>query len=47
MQGLPIIFKCYNLQNLGKALDLFIEFKLCESDFLLSEQKLKLYGGYL
>ena len=46
MQGLPDILKCHNLQNLDKALDLLIEFKFCESDFLLSEQEQKLYGGY-
>ena len=33
MQGLPVILKCHNLQSLDKALDLFIEFKFCESDF--------------
>ena len=33
MQGLPVILKLYNLQNLDKALDLFIEFNFCESDF--------------
>ena len=33
MQGLPVIFRLHNLQNLDKALDLFIEFKFCESDF--------------
>ena len=33
MQGLPVILKCYHLQSLDKALDLFIEFKFCESDF--------------
>ena len=33
MQGLPVILKGQNLQGLDKALDLFIEFKFCESDF--------------
>ena len=33
VQGLPVILKWHNLQNLDKALDLFIEFKFCESDF--------------
>ena len=33
MQGLPVILKWHNLQSLDKALDLFIEFKICESDF--------------
>ena len=33
MQGLPVILQLHNLQNLGKALDLFIEFKFCKSDF--------------
>ena len=33
VQGLPVILKLYNLQNLDKALDLFIEFIFCESDF--------------
>ena len=33
MQGLPVILKCHNLQSLDKALDLFIEFKFCESNF--------------
>ena len=33
MQGLPVILKRHNLQNLDKALDLFIEFKFSESNF--------------
>ena len=33
MQGLPVIFKWHYLHNLGKALDLLIEFKFCKSDF--------------
>ena len=33
MQGLPVIFKRQNLQSLDKVLDLFIEFKFCESGF--------------
>ena len=33
MQGLPVILKLHNLQNLDKALDLLIEFKFCESNF--------------
>ena len=33
MQDLPVILKWHNLQSLGKALDLFIEFKFWESDF--------------
>ena len=35
MQGLPDILKSHNLQSLDKVLDLFIEFKFCESDFYL------------
>ena len=33
MQGLPVVLKWHYLQSLDKALDLFIEFKFCESDF--------------
>ena len=33
MQGLPVILKWHNLQSLEIALDIFIEFKFCESDF--------------
>ena len=33
MQGLSVILKWHILQSLDKALDLFIEFKFCESDF--------------
>ena len=33
MQGLPVILKWHNLQSLDNALDLFIEFKFCESNF--------------
>ena len=33
MQGLPVILKWRNLQSLDIALDIFIEFKFCESDF--------------
>ena len=33
VQDLPVILKLHNLQSLNKALDLFIEFKCCESDF--------------
>ena len=33
MQDLPVILKWHNLQSLNKALDLFMEFKFCESDF--------------
>ena len=33
MQDLPVILKWHNLLRLNKALDLFIEFKFCESDF--------------
>ena len=33
MQGLPVILKWHDLQSLDKALDLFIEFKFCKSDF--------------
>ena len=33
MQGLPVILKWHNLQSLDIALDIFIEFKFCESDF--------------
>ena len=47
VQGLPDILKWHNLQSLNKALDLLIEFKFCKSDFSLSEQEQKLYGGYL
>ena len=35
VQGLPVILKWHYLQSLDKALDLFIEFKFCESDFNL------------
>ena len=30
---LPVILKWHNLQSQDKALDFFIEFKFCESDF--------------
>ena len=33
MQGLPVILKITYLQSLNKALDLFIYFKFCKSDF--------------
>ena len=33
VQGLPVILKGHNLQSLDKVLDLFVEFKFCESDF--------------
>ena len=33
VQDLPVILKWNNLQSLNKALDLFIEFKFCESNF--------------
>ena len=33
MQGLPVILKWHNLLSLDKALDLFIEFKIGESEF--------------
>ena len=33
MQCLPVILKMTHLQSLDKALDLFIEFKFCKSDF--------------
>ena len=33
VQGLPVLLKWHNLQSLDNALDLFIEFKFCESDF--------------
>ena len=33
MQDLPVILKWHNLQSLDKALDFFIELKLCKSDF--------------
>ena len=40
MQGLPVILKWHNFQSLYKALDLFIDFKFCESDFyVLNESK--------
>ena len=32
MQGLPVILKRHNLQSFDKALDLFKEFKFCDSD---------------
>ena len=32
VQGLPVILKLHHLHSLGKALDLLIEFKFCESD---------------
>ena len=47
VQGLPDILIWNYLESLNKALDLLIEFKFCKSDFLLSEQEQKLYGGYL
>ena len=47
MQGLPVILKWHSLQSLDKALDLYIEFKFCESDFLLSEREQILSDGYL
>ena len=33
LQGLPVILKWHNVQSLDKALDLFIKFKFCESEF--------------
>ena len=33
VQGQQDILKWHSLQSLDKALDLFIEFKFCESDF--------------
>ena len=33
MQGRPAILKLHNLQSLNEALDIFKEFKFCESDF--------------
>ena len=33
VHDLPVISEWHNLQSLDKALDLFIEFKFCESDF--------------
>ena len=33
VQGLPVILKWHNLQRLDIALDIFIEFKFCESNF--------------
>ena len=33
MQGLPVILIWHNLKSLNKALDIFIEFEFCESDF--------------
>ena len=33
VQGLPVFLKWRDLQSLDEALDLFIEFKLCESEF--------------
>ena len=35
MQGLLVILELHNLQSLDKAVDLFIEFKFCVSDFYL------------
>ena len=32
MRGLPVILKWHNLQSLDITLDIFIEFKFCESD---------------
>ena len=47
MQGLPVILKCHNLQNLDKALDLFIEFKFCESEFyFLNRSKTGMMATY-
>ena len=33
MQGLPVILIWHSLQSLDKPLDIFIEFKFCDSDF--------------
>ena len=33
VQDLPVILKWHNLQSLDKALDRFIEFEFCGSDF--------------
>ena len=33
MQGLPVILKWHNFRSFDKALDLFKEFKFCDSDF--------------
>ena len=33
MQGLPVILKWHNLQSIDIALDIFIKFKYCESEF--------------
>ena len=41
MQGLPVILKLHNLQSLDKALDLFIEFEFCESDFYFLDRSKK------
>ena len=40
VQSLPVILKWHDLQILDKAFDLFIEFKLCESNvYLLNGSK--------
>ena len=40
VQGLPADLKWNYLQSLDKALDLFIDFKFCESDlYVLNESK--------
>ena len=47
VQGLPVIMKWQNLQSLDKALDLFTEFKFCESDFyFLSGSKNSMVATY-
>ena len=33
MQGLQVILKWHNLQGLNIAMDIFIEFEFCESNF--------------
>ena len=47
MKGIPVILKLHNLQSLDKALDIFIEFKFCESDFyFLNGSKICMVATY-
>ena len=47
MHDLPVILELHNLQSLDKALDLFIKFKFCESDFyFLNGSKICMLATY-
>ena len=47
MQGLPVILKWHTLQSLDKALDLFIELKICKSDvYFLNRTKTCMVATY-